>query len=197
MFNYWLLLIPALSTLIGWLSIKIAVKLVFHPQQPKKIFGISFQGILPRNQKLIAAEAGKYAAASFSLDTIEQKIKDPKNFDQVRPLIETHIDDFLRHKLKEQMPMIGMFIGDKTIQSLKTIFIQEIESLFPQVMQQFAGNLKKEINIEALISGKLESMSPAVIEKAVSGKFRPALILGGLIGLVMGLIQFAILWFAL
>jgi hypothetical protein len=50
---------------------------------------------------------------------------------------------FLRIKLKDEMPMLSMFIGDKTITSLKKFFMQEIEILFPQVMKQFAANLEK------------------------------------------------------
>ena len=71
------------------------------------------------------------------------------------PLIEKHMDDFLRNKLKEKMPMISMFIGDKTINTLKEVFLKEIEDLFPQVMKQFAGNLKSELNIEQMVVTKI------------------------------------------
>ena len=112
-------------------------------------------------------------------------------------MIETHIDDFLRNKLKEQMPMIGMFIGDKTINSLKTIFIQEIETLFPQVMQQFAGNLKNELNPEQMVVSKIASISPEQFETAVyqniSKEIRMASIFGAAIGLLIGIIQLTII----
>lgn len=195
--NYWLVLIPLLSAFIGWITIRLAIKLLFRPYSPKKILGFSLQGILPSQKMEIARQAGNYVAKQFSLAGIEQKINDPKNFEAVKPLIETHIDDFLRNKLKEQMPMISMFIGDKTINSLKTIFIQEIETLFPQVMQQFAGNLKNEFNPEQMVVSKIASISPQQFETAfyqnMKKEMRVASLFGAAIGLLIGLIQLAII----
>jgi len=195
--NYWLLLIPLLSAFIGWITIRLSINLLFRPYNPKKIFGFSLQGIFPAQKIQIAGQAGKYVAQEFSLAGIEQKINDPKNFAAVKPMIETHIDDFLRNKLKEQMPMIGMFIGDKTINSLKTIFTQEIETLFPQVMQQFAGNLKNELNPEQMVVSKIASISPEQFETAVyqniSKEIRMASIFGAAIGLLIGIIQLTII----
>ena len=192
-FTFRLLLIPALTAFTGWLVIRLSLYLLFKPVLPRKVFGFTVQGLLPRNQQHLAQQAGRYAASSFSFDTIEEKIRDPKIFEQVKPLIETHIDDFLRNKLKEQMPMISMFIGDKTIQTLKTVFIQEIQNMFPQVMSQFTGQLKTELNIGAMVTAKLESVSPALIAKTVSQKTNKLALFGGLIGLLIGIIQFILL----
>lgn len=195
--NYWLVLIPLLSAFIGWITVRLAIKLLFRPYTPKKILGFSLQGILPAQKMEIARQAGNYVAKQFSLAGIEQKINDPKNFEAVKPLIETHIDDFLRNKLKEQMPMISMFIGDKTINTLKTIFIQEIETLFPQVMQQFAGNLKNEFNPEQMVVSKITSLSPQQLETAfyhnMKKEMRVASLFGTAIGLLIGLLQLAII----
>jgi uncharacterized membrane protein YheB (UPF0754 family) len=195
--NYWLVFIPLLSAFIGWITIRLAIKLLFRPFSPKKIFGFSLQGILPAQKMEIARQAGNYVAKQFSLAGIEQKINDPKNFEAVRPVIETHIDDFLRNKLKEQMPMISMFIGDKTINTLKTIFIQEIETLFPEVMQQFAGNLKNEFNPEQMVVSKITSLSPQQLETTfyhnMKKEMRVASLFGTAIGLLIGLLQLAIL----
>ena len=131
--NYWLLLIPLLTAATGWLTLQITLLSLFRPFKPRKILGFSLQGILPAKQHQIALKAGQIAAAEFSsFAAIEQKISDPRNMNKIKPLIETHIDDFLRIKLKDQMPMISMFIGDKTINTLKTVFMNEIEELFPR-----------------------------------------------------------------
>jgi len=64
------------------------------------------------------------------------------------PLVETHVDDFLRIKLPEAMPMISMFVGEKTILQMKTVFINELQLLFPQIMEKYASQLKKDLNPE-------------------------------------------------
>ena len=196
--NYWLLSIPLLSAFIGWFTIRLAVKLLFKPYAPVSILGFSIQGLFPARKEEIARAVSNYAATQFTgLDGLEQKVSDPKIFENVRPLIENHMDDFLRNRLKEQMPMISMFIGDKTISSLKAIFIQEIENLFPQVMLQFSGTLKQQFDIEELVKEKIRAISPEQLNNLVysqlSKPLRSASLLGAGVGLIIGLIQLAII----
>ncbi|MEP7372828.1 MAG: DUF445 domain-containing protein [Chitinophagaceae bacterium] len=196
--NYWLILIPLLSAFTGWITIKIVLKLLFRPLRPRKITGLTLQGVLPKYKQEIAVKFGQIAAKEFSsFSGLEQKISHPGSMEKIKPLIETHIDDFLRNKLTKQMPMIGMFIGDKTINTLKVIFMQEIETLFPQVMQQFAGNLKNDLDIEQLVVSKISAVSSEKIEsilhKNLAKEFRMVAGLGVLIGLLIGLIQLAII----
>jgi uncharacterized membrane protein YheB (UPF0754 family) len=196
--NYWLILIPLLTAFTGWIVIRLTLKQLFRPLEPRKLIGFTRQGILPAQKQQIADKVGNWVATEFSnFDALEQKISDPKNFENVKPLIETHIDDFLRNKLKEQMPMISMFIGDKTITSLKTVFIQEIETLFPQVMQKFAGNLKNELNIEQMVSSKIAGISPERIENLfysnMGKEIRVVSLFGAALGLIIGLLQLLII----
>ena len=66
-------------------------------------------------KKSIAEETGRFAGSQLlSFDEIERRITDPKSLDKIMPVIEEHIDQFLRVKLGKEMPMISAFIGDKT-----------------------------------------------------------------------------------
>ena len=150
--NYWLFLIPIISAFIGWVTNWVAIKMLFHPRQPKKILGVTFHGIFPKRQQQFAEKLGKLVSAEFlSFEDIEQKISNPENLKKVMPMIETHVDDFLRNRLKNEMPVISMFIGDKTIDNLKKLFMQEIEILLPQVMKQYAANLKSELDLKKIL----------------------------------------------
>lgn len=196
--NYILFIIPVIGALIGWIINSIAIKMLFRPYQPKKLLGFTFQGAFPKRQQQLAETLGKLASAEFvSFDAIEQKISDPKNLEKVMPLIEKHVDDFLRVKLGKEMPVISMFIGNKTIDSLKKVFIQEIEALFPQVMNQFAGNIKAEFDVEKMVAGKIASIAPVKLEKtllqALSKEFRYIKILGAVTGLIIGIIQLLVI----
>ena len=195
--NYWLLSIPLLSAFAGWVTIQIAIWLLFHPLHPKSVLGLRLQGAVPADRHKLARQAGNYAASLFDPEELRQQISQPSRFDEIRPLIEEHMDHFLKHKLQQQMPMIAMFIGDKTITQLKTIFIQEIELLFPEVISKFAGNTGEQQHMAALIAAKIESIPAEKIEQAFSAQFSPAVkkagLLGMIIGLVTGLIQLAII----
>ena len=161
---------------------------------------MKIQGILPAKQSAIAAKFGKLVAEQFfSMDVIKQKISDPGNLQKIMPAIEEHIDDFLRHKLKKQMPFIGVFIGDKTIASLKKVFVDELETLFPKIMSDYASNLANELNIEQLVSQKIAAVSINEVEAAFHQNFSKELTLVQLlsvsIGLFIGLITLLIIFF--
>lgn len=192
--NYWIFLIPLISAFIGWVTNWVAIKMLFHPRQPKKIIGITFQGIFPKRQQQFAEKLGKLVSAEFlSFDDIEQKISDPDNLKKIMPMIENHIDDFLRNRLSSEMPVISMFIGDKTIHKLKEAFMKEIELLFPVVMKQYATNLKNELDLEQIVITKVSGFSSdkleEVLNQIMSKEFRFVEIIGAVIGFIIGFVQ--------
>jgi hypothetical protein len=98
------------------------------------------------------------------------------------PLIEMHVDDFLKNKLSKEHPMISMFIGDKTIASLKRTFMQEIELMMPQVLEKLVVDL----------SVSFKTRLPALIReplKKISLKIQLA---GLLLGFIIGIIHLLI-----
>jgi len=197
---WWLFLIPLCSAFSSWIVIKLFLTGLFRPLRPKSFIGIKFQGILPANQSVIAAKTGKLVAEEFfSLDVIKQKITDPANLQKIMPAIEEHIDDFLRNKLKKQMPFIGVFIGDKTIDSLKKVFINELETLFPKIMSDYASNLASDLNLQTLVSQKIEAVSINEIEASFyqnfSKELRLAQLISAFIGTFIGLVVMLILFF--
>jgi uncharacterized membrane protein YheB (UPF0754 family) len=199
--NYWLLIIiPSISAFIGWVTNWVAIKMLFHPRDPKKILGITFHGIFPKRQQQFAEKLGKLVSAEFlSFDDIEQKISNPENLKKIMPMIENHVDDFLRYKLSNEMPVISMFIGDKTINSLKSAFMKEIEVLFPQVMKQYAANLKTELDLEQIVTQKVSAFSSDKLEEVLyqimSKEFRFVEIIGAVIGFIIGVVQVLLTYF--
>ena len=60
---HWLLfLLPLIAALIGWMTNYIAVKMLFHPKEPKKIVGITFHGVFPKRQNVLAEKLGQLVA---------------------------------------------------------------------------------------------------------------------------------------
>jgi uncharacterized membrane protein YheB (UPF0754 family) len=191
---YKLLLIPIISAFIGWFTNWIAIKMLFHPRVPTKILGITFQGIFPKRQRQFAEKLGKLVSNELlSFRDIEQKITDPNNIKKIMPHVEGHIDHFLRNKLSEQMPVISMFIGDKTITQLKAVFISELEILFPTIMESYMGNLQNELDLEKIITEKVSGFSSDKLEEILnaimSKEFRFVEIIGAVLGFVIGLVQ--------
>ncbi|MFC4230285.1 DUF445 domain-containing protein [Parasediminibacterium paludis] len=192
-----LLLIPIISAGIGWYINGLAIKMLFHPKVPKKILGIRFQGILPKNQPLIAAKLGTLASAELlSFEDIIAKVTNAENIEKLMPVVGTHIDHFLRVKLAEKMPVISMFIGEKTISELKGVFMEELKTLFPALMGSYVNNLQKDLDLAQIITQKVASISSDKLEEifynVMNKQLRYIKLIGAVIGFIIGILQIGI-----
>jgi uncharacterized membrane protein YheB (UPF0754 family) len=176
--------------------------MLFHPRKPVNFLGITFHGIFPKRQQQFAEKLGKLVSQELlSFSEIEQKIINPSNLKKMMPLVEAHVDDFLRNKLKDVFPVISMFIGDRTISQLKGFFMTELEALFPVLMQRYMKNLQEELDLERIVIEKVAGFSSNKLEEILmsimSKEFRFVEIIGGVLGFLIGLLQVAITLFAL
>jgi len=192
--SWWFYTIPFISAFIHWLTIWMALKLLFHPRQSKRILGFTLHGVFPKRQQQIAESLGRIVGQELlSFGDIEQAITHPDNVRRILPLAEEHIDNFLRVKLKEQMPMISMFIGDKTIGQLKAVFMAELEELFPVIMKNYVANLRHDLDLERIVVEKIASFSADRLENMLNEfltkEFRFVEIIGAALGFLIGLLQ--------
>ena len=200
--HYIIYLIPFIGAFAGWLVNYLAVKLLFSPSVPKSFLGIQFQGILPKNQKKIADSLGKLANEEVKpyINELETKITSASNIDKMMPFVEKHIDHFLRVKLAERMPVISMFIGESTIAELKSVFLEELKELFPELMKNYIDGMKEDMDVEQLVAAKIEAIQTNQLEALLKHAFGIQLnalgIFSGTIGFVIGLIQLLIVLLA-
>ena len=71
--------------LIGWVTNWLAIKALFHPQQPWKFLFFEFQGLLPKRQKELACNLGKIVEGE--LISVEELIKKVEPTD-IEPIVE-------------------------------------------------------------------------------------------------------------
>ena len=177
--NGWLWSIPVLSAGIGWMSNWIAIKLLLRSRK--------------RQARLTQQLAKLLGKGLLSSGIIEQKISSSDNFQKIRPEAEKHVDKFLNEKLKEAFPFIGSFIGEKTFGQLKELFMNELEQIFPVIMQAYVKDLQRDIDLEQIIANKLsESTLGDAIYNNLSKEFRLLAIPGAVFGFIAGIVQLLI-----
>lgn len=196
-----LFLIPVVSAFIGWITNWIAIKMLFHPKQPRRFLGITIQGIFPKRQKHIAQKLGSIVANDLlQVHEITANITQEENLKSLTPFIETHIDGFLKTKLKEKLPIVSMFVGDNMLQKIKEGLMEEIEVLLPQLITQYADQLEEKLDIQSMVaekitnfsSDKLETMLVSILQK----EFRFIELIGAVLGFMIGLLQVLLTMFA-
>jgi len=189
-----IILLPLIAAFIGWFTNWIAIKMLFHPKQPKRILGITFQGIFPKRQAQFAEKLGQIVAND--LVNIKEIVSGLNNEDavyEIKPMIEVHIDHFLSEKLPQKMPIISMFISKQLIAEMKNTLMDEIIEMYPQIADQMMSSLEKKISIEKMVSNKVAQFSSdkleAILVSIMQKEFKFVEIIGGVLGFFIGIIQ--------
>jgi len=181
----------------GWITTWVLIKLLFHPRKPVSLPGFKLQGFIPKKQRAIAGQLGQLVSKEFlSFSELKEKVTNPENLEKLRPEIESHIDIFLREKLKDTFPMLSMFFGDKTINQLKAAFLLELESLFPVLMNSYMTRMEQDLDLEKLVTEKISGFSLIKAEELLNHSAKKLFLyiqlMGAFIGLLMGLLHFFI-----
>ena len=197
--NNWIYLIPFIGTIAGWLINGLIIRWLLYPANPVKIGGLTFQGLLFKRLLNISAGIGNWASENFiSTEAISKKLTSPEAIQKLVPVVEEQIDFFLKTKLAEKMPMISMFIGEKTIEQIKSILVEEIESLFPILINRFLENASADLNIGKLIEEKLNGSSRENLQSMILKNLKKEInifkLTGALAGFIIGLIELVFLF---
>ena len=193
----WYYIFPIVGALTGWITNWIAVKMLFHPKEPKNFFLFKVQGVFPKRQSVMAEKLGHIVASElFSIDDVVEKMKTSENKD-VFIFIENKIDDFIDVKLLEAMPMLAMFLNDDLKNKIKSILLKEITEVVPGVIDSYANKLKSEIDVKSVVYDKVVNFSSDKLEEILYSimkkEFKFIELLGGVLGFIIGFIQLVIL----
>lgn len=186
--------LPFISAFIGWFTNWIAIKMLFHPRLEKNILGFKLQGIFPKRQAQFAEKLGQLVSKELiSFDDISSKINSPETLQKLIPTIELHVNNYIDVKLKEEIPLLSMFITGNTLDNIKKGIVKEFEVLFPTLVGNMTNNISKDVNIEKIVTEKVQAFSSDKLEEILmaimSKEFKFVEIIGAVLGFLIGLLQ--------
>ena len=187
-------LLPVIAALIGWATNFIAIKMLFHPQDPKKILGITFQGVFPKRQKQIAEKLGELVANElFSIKDVAQKIEELSTRPEALEEVGKRIEKTIREKLVAAFPMLSMFLSEEMIEKVTKLFQSELEDFLRASAQGLAAKMEDSVDVKSLVEEKVRSFSSNKIEELLLGfmeqEFRFIEKIGAVLGFLIGCIQ--------
>lgn len=194
------IIIPVLIICGFILFSRLIFSCLFYPKNAIMIGGIKLQGILPSKIPILIDQLKSDILLSIpSVEEFEKKLTDPSNTEKVLALADIHIDNFLRNKLKEKIPVVSMFIGDKTITQLKSVFMEELEELFPSVIKTYLSGLKNNIDpvnfIAKYLDENLQNKIYSIIKKEINNSISILIISSAIFGLFIGILADLVYYF--
>ncbi|MFA9290436.1 MAG: DUF445 domain-containing protein [Solirubrobacteraceae bacterium] len=188
-----LILIPIISAIIGWFTNKIAIILLFYPENPINILGYTFQGIFPKRQKQLAKKIGKMVGEKLiSIDELKQKLTNENTLQKIYKDLNYKIEEYILETTQEIKP-ISYLIPKKWILNLNKNISSKIEKTLPQTINLYLSEIEKEINIEKMVEEKINNLKSnelsQLLNSILKSEFLFIEILGGFLGFLIGILQ--------
>jgi uncharacterized membrane protein YheB (UPF0754 family) len=199
---HWILfLLPFIAALIGWMTNYIAVKMLFHPKEPKKFIGITFQGVFPKRQNALAEKLGQLVADElFSISDVSAKIKEFATSDEAMNDVGKRIEMTIRNKLGQAFPMLAMFLSDEMVEKVTGLFKNELKDFLSATSQGMGEKLEENLNVQEMVKERVNAFSSEKLEELLNQlmkkEFKFIELVGAILGFFIGCIQLVISLFA-
>lgn len=185
--------LPIVAALIGWVTNYIAVKMLFRPQRPVRILGLTFQGLVPQRQRQLAVKIAETIEQNLiSHKDVQQALQSPETAKQIEQLIEQQIDLFLRDKLS-MIPMIQAFLQGELANQIKGLLASQFKSSIPGLLDGLMDKVESQLNFREIVRQKVESFDLGRLEEIIyeisARELKTIELLGGVLGFVVGLAQ--------
>ena len=144
---------------------------------------------IKKKREILLQGAKVFLNADVLLADVRKELTGTRSFEKLMELADSQVDDFLRIRLVKELPYVGMLIGEQTIVALKKVFMKEMETLFPTVMNQYMDSLQQEWKSGEMISEKVATISDDKINKLFSPINRVIVYWSVSLGLMIGVFQ--------
>ena len=192
--NWIFFLFPFIAALIGWATNFLAVKMLFHPKESKKILCFTFHGVFPKRQKVLAEKLGQLVAEElFSMSDISEKIKDCATSEEAMDEVGKRIEMTIRDKLVKSFPMLAMFLSDDMVEKVTGLFKSELKDFLAETSRGLVGKLEQNLNVQKMVQDRVNSFSTEKLEHLLNDlmkkEFRFIEIVGAVLGFLIGCFQ--------
>jgi len=189
--------LPLTGALIGWITNLLAIRLLFHPRRPLRLWPLPFkiQGLLPKRREELAENIADIVSEQlFSLDELTAQVDLFQLQNEVKATVQKIVENWCAEKLSVFPAKVSRYCTN----FLRDYVAEKVADQFPDMAQSFLTSLRKQIDVRQIVVEKINSLSLAEIEKMVWYAARHELRMiewvGGVLGFLVGLAQAFFLW---
>ena len=189
--------VPLLGGVIGYVTNYIAVKMIFRPIRPVNVFGLKVQGLIGRRQRELARSIGD--VVGDHLVQHEDIVRGFRDVD-LQVLLGEVIEKGLAPKVEQlrNLPLIGGFLTPERINDLRNAIVQGVLDHRELILERLEQAVQQGIDVRELVSEKVAAFPVERLESLVlqvaNTELRAIVWLGGLLGVVIGVIQVLVIW---
>lgn len=190
------ILAPLVGALIGYATNRLAVVMIFRPIRPRRVLGVTVQGLVGRRQKDLARSIGGVVGDHLvrpedlrgALDSIDLEGFVDRAFERG---LQPKVDELRR------LPLVGGFLTDERVADLRKHAVAGVIENKDDISAALQEGLEKGVDVHSMVESKVASFPVATMERLIlqvaSKELRAIEVLGGVLGGLVGLAQAGLL----
>ncbi|MFQ5328447.1 MAG: DUF445 domain-containing protein [Thermodesulfobacteriota bacterium] len=195
----WIVLPPIIGATIGWLTNYIAIKMLFKPHRPVRVFGYNFQGLIPKRRK----EIGRSIARAIERQLLSSNdLADALSGIDLKAEIEQSVEEAIEHRFKsnkiKSIPVIGL-VSENLMNNIRYLITRELFLHLDKKKDDIVNRFKESIDVNHLLSSRLDDLEleefEALLTEFIGKELRHIEWIGGIMGFLIGVVQVILLYF--
>ncbi|MEU4517745.1 DUF445 domain-containing protein [Amycolatopsis sp. NPDC024027] len=188
-------IMPVFGLFTGWFTDWLALRMIFYPIEPRRYFGIQWQGLFLKRRAEVAEAYGSLIAKEIITphNVIEAILHGPLA-DRVLALIQRQLDRELGSVAK---PLLVFAVGSRKYQDMKLAISSQIMSRLPETMRYIEDYATDAMDIRNVLVSKMKQLSPKEFERLLRPAFEQdewiLIATGAVLGFAVGEAQVLIL----
>ncbi|WP_086848573.1 DUF445 domain-containing protein [Amycolatopsis kentuckyensis] len=188
-------IMPVFGLFTGWFTDWLALRMIFYPLEPRRYFGVQWQGLFLKRRAEVAEAYGSLIAKEIITphNVIEAILHGPLS-DRVLALIQRQLDRELGSVAK---PLLVFAVGSRKYQDVKLAISSQIMSRLPETMRYIEDYATDAMDIRNVLVSKMKQLSPKEFERLLRPAFEQdewiLIATGAVLGFAVGEAQVLIL----
>lgn len=189
-----LILLIVIGGLIGYVTNKVAIKMLFRPVNPINFGLFTLQGVFPKRKDQMAISlANTIEQELLSKEVLADKILSPENTEKWKVLIKNTLADQVTDMIP---PMMKMFMGEDPKAKIKSILDKQGDQVLENLFETLKTEGLKDLSIHDIVKERIDNLDFVEFERIIFGLMNRELrfveLIGLVLGAIIGLLQFIV-----
>lgn len=188
------LLMVLIGALIGYITNKVAIKMLFRPVNPVRILFFKIQGVFPKRKDQMAISLAEIIETELlDSDTLFNKIIDPETLEETKK----ELIDLMIVKISENLPqMVKMLLGNNVEGMIRGFIDKDGDEIFNVLLDKFKDKAYENIDVRSIVKERVDALDFIEFEKIIFGLMSKELkhieVIGFGLGALIGALQYLV-----
>jgi uncharacterized membrane protein YheB (UPF0754 family) len=186
---------PLFGGFTGWFTDWLALKMIFHPKQPTRYFGlVEWQGLFLKRRKEVAADYGALIAAEVITprNVLEQVLRGP-SADKLYELVLKHVQRAVDEQAGMARPLVVLAVGSERYAAMKQTVAEKLMARLPETMKHVEEYAGDAMDLRNTLVAKMQELTPEEFEALLRPAFQQdewiLIAVGAALGFLVGEMQ--------